>query len=111
MSNKKPAVRSLALAYAAVREHPSAKVTITVQTAADLLNYIQELEAAVPAKPKLGDLVEITLPGSYKGLKGKIVNVEPLARRYPYSVEFKAPYGNGLTIAYFSEGDIRKAVG
>jgi hypothetical protein len=104
------AVRTLTRAYDGVRETPTAKVTISAQTAAEVLDYIQELESQIPEKLKLGDTVEVTTPGSYKGLKGTIINVEPLARRFPYSVEIKAPYGQGKTIVYFSQSDIRKAV-
>lgn len=58
-----PAVKNLEAVYNNVREaSPNLYVSITVQHAADLLDYIAELETKVPAEPvrayKLGDKVQ-----------------------------------------------------
>ena len=105
----KQAVKRLERAYATGREFPNSVITLKAQTAADLLDYIQELEAQVEKSTvKIGDTVEITSRGQFVGMSGKVINIEPFAPTYPYSVEFVNSEGQRLAIAYFSRGDLKK---
>jgi hypothetical protein len=62
----------------------------------------------------LGDYVEVvaehtqTYGGSVLGRKGTLINIEPRADNYPYSVEFRLLAGLGSQIMYFSRTELKK---
>lgn len=62
----------------------------------------------------IGDEVEVVAEhvasagGSLIGDRGTLVNIEPLADKYPYSVEFRLFAGLGSQIKYFSRGELKK---
>jgi hypothetical protein len=74
------------------------------------------LDALKPAKTPLavGDPVEvISRDSAYWGRTGTLVNIEPHAEKYPYSVAFKTHIGTGslaftAPIAYYAEADLKK---
>lgn len=60
----------------------------------------------------IGDEVEVTAEHTGStgliGRKGLLVNIEPLADKYPYSVEFRTFAGLGSQIMYFSRQELKK---
>lgn len=65
----------------------------------------------------IGDEVEVvaehvqSVGGSLIGDRGTLVNIEPLAEKYPYSVEFRAFAGLGKQIKYFARTELKKVGG
>lgn len=97
-----------------------AKVCLLLEDAAGILHYLDELEAKVSAQSEsdeplvIGDTVEVIAEhveswgGSLLGDRGTLVNIEPLADKYPYSVEFPYMAGPGKKIKYFARTELRK---
>lgn len=62
----------------------------------------------------IGDEVEVTAEhldsagGSLIGRKGTLMNIEPHADKYPYSVEFRIFAGLGSQIMYFGRNELKK---
>lgn len=90
-------------------EAVAAKVThiaLSVEDAAGLLNLIDQVEEL-----SVGDEVEVTAEhvsswgGSLLGDRGVLINIEPLADKYPYSVSFQHVAG---LATYFARGELKK---
>ncbi len=65
----------------------------------------------------IGDLVEVTADHTdvvgdnpYRGRKGTLVNIETLAKNYPYSVEFRLLAGLGTQVVDFAHTELKKVV-
>lgn len=82
-------------------------------TARRLVEAVKGLEDFMEALV-VGDEVEVvaehinTAGGSVLGHKGVLVNIEPLADNYPYSVQFRLAAGLGTQIKYFARGELKK---
>lgn len=82
-------------------------------TARRLIDAVKGLEDFMEALV-VGDEVEVvaehveTYGQSLIGDRGTLVNIEPLADNYPYSVEFRLAAGLGTQIKYFSRTELKK---
>lgn len=94
MSDNK-AVQKLDALYKSVREFPGRTVALSSETAAQLLDYIEELEAKVPVYEKfvVGDVVQIIKDDSgifnwMVGRTGTVVEIKEDDERHPVVIEF-----------------------
>jgi hypothetical protein len=77
---------------------------------------LDALKASVLVMEELvvGDEVEVvaehveTRGHSLIGGRGTLINIEPLAHNYPYSVEFRLLAGLGSQVKYFARGELKK---
>lgn len=82
-------------------------------TARAVLDAVKGLEGFLEPLA-IGDEVEVvaehveTYGGSVLGKQGRLMNIEPLARDYPYSVEFRMLAGLGSQINYFARTELKK---
>lgn len=90
-------------------------VTLSRFTARAILDEIDKVDAEVTTAPaiNIGDTVKITqINSKWHGRVGTVMNIEPHARDYPYSVDFSreatASVGWRTEIAYFGRSQIEK---
>jgi hypothetical protein len=90
-------------------------VTLSRQTARAILDEIDGVDKVMTTAPalKLGDTVKVIQTHSrWHNRVGTIMNIEPHAREYPYSVDFSRdatdPRGWRTEVAYFSQSQLEK---
>lgn len=82
-------------------------------TARRLVEAVKGLEGFMEVLV-IGDEVEVVAEHvasageSLIGDRGTLVNIEPHAQNYPYSVEFRLMAGLGSQIKYFARGELKK---